>query len=310
MKNYSDVEYLRRDFLSNDDKLLILSITKRCNLRCVYCREANEWYDVLSSNSRHMDFEKSQWNSLVQFCTDNHIVEVLLTGGEPIEFPFIEEFISFLRAAHIRFSIHTNGTSMKWASVLEHLAAEGLKPNIAMSVELFDDLQQMVRGCGIPYELMDRIIEEGLHIEFKVTLHQKLYLYRDQIEAKLRFWQNKGIHSIRFQPMEQVGRTPLQESLALNPSFSTVMDELIRLKQADGVLGGMIRNSLESLQTTKSLIEHHYVEESIPRQCNIHQKILFLNTDNAVLNCKSLWSRDHIPCRGDTFSYVCCGYLN
>lgn len=307
MENFNDIEYLRRDFLKNDYKLLILSITKRCNLKCLYCRGANEWYDVLSKNSKRLDFDTNEWDTLVDFCEKNRILEVLLTGGEPTEYPFIEEFLSFLKSNNIRFSIHTNGSSKKWESILQHLIEIDLKPNIAMSVELYDDLQQEVRGCDIPYDLIDKMIQNKFNIEFKVTLHQKLLKYLDGIEEKLRFWQKRGIKSIRFQPVEPVGNG-FEESLILDKQFAFFMELLLKLKATNHDMESFIRNSCESLETIKSLIENGCVDESVPEQCITHKKILFLNTDNKALNCKSLWNRENIPCRSDTFSYVCCGY--
>ena len=307
MENFNDIEYLRRDFLKNDYKLLILSITKRCNLRCLYCRGANEWYDVLSKNSQSLDFNKNEWHTLVDFCEKNKILEVLLTGGEPIEYPFIEEFLSFLKSNNIRFSIHTNGSSKKWEGLLQHLIEIDLKPNIAMSVELYDDLQQEVRGCDIPYDLIDKMIQNEFNIEFKVTLHQKLLKYLDSIEEKLKFWHRRGVKSIKFQPVEPVGNG-FEESLKLDKKFASFIELLLKFKASNHDLESFIRNSCESFETIKSLIENGYVDESVPEQCITHKKILFLNTDNKVLNCKSLWNRENTPCRSDTFSYVCCGY--
>lgn len=307
MSNYNDTEILRREFLKSDSKLLILSITKRCNLKCVYCRGNGDWYDVLSKDSKEIDYSRDNWEQLANFCKDNNIMEVLLTGGEPLAYPHMEELLHFLKANRIRFSIHTNGTDKRWESIIGLLNELELKPNIAMSVELFDALQRDLRGSELPYGVIDLLLSNGFNIELKVTLHMKLLPYVDFLQDTITYWKNKGIKSIRFQPVEPVGDT-FPDELKVGRDFLPVLDRLMAFKQDDHPLQHFIRNSLASLDTIRSLIIHGRVDHSVPNECRISEKIAFINPDNQVLNCRSLWGRQEVPCNSETFNYVCCGY--
>jgi MoaA/NifB/PqqE/SkfB family radical SAM enzyme len=72
------IELLKRDFLK-DKKLVILSLTKRCNLLCKYCRTSKNWYDTLSQHVNDIDLSKDKWEEIKQFYYENNIAEILLT---------------------------------------------------------------------------------------------------------------------------------------------------------------------------------------------------------------------------------------
>ncbi|HXM90950.1 MAG TPA: radical SAM protein, partial [Candidatus Dormibacteraeota bacterium] len=85
---------------------LRISVTDRCNFRCVYCRSADP------ENYRDHD-EILSWPELHRLAgifKTLGIRKMRVTGGEPLVRPGVEEFISHLQGLHIEdISMTTNG---------------------------------------------------------------------------------------------------------------------------------------------------------------------------------------------------------
>jgi cyclic pyranopterin phosphate synthase len=85
---------------------LRISVTDRCNFRCVYCRSADP------ENYRDHD-EILSWaelNRLARIFKTLDIRKMRVTGGEPMVRPGVEEFISHLRTLGVEdISMTTNG---------------------------------------------------------------------------------------------------------------------------------------------------------------------------------------------------------
>lgn len=100
---------------------LRISVTDRCNFRCVYCRSADP--------ENHMaEGELLRWEELERLA---HILvgmgirKVRVTGGEPLVRPGVEEFIGRLRALGVAdLSMTTNGHLL--AERCERLVGAGL----------------------------------------------------------------------------------------------------------------------------------------------------------------------------------------
>ena len=101
---------------------LRISVTDRCNFRCVYCRSADP------ENYREHD-EILSWpelSRLAQVFKDLGIRKVRVTGGEPLVRLGVEDFIFHLRHVGIEeISMTTNGHQL--ATHLDGLVAAGLQ---------------------------------------------------------------------------------------------------------------------------------------------------------------------------------------
>ena len=87
-------------------KDLRISVTDRCNFRCVYCRSADP------ENYRDHD-EILSWNELRRLAglfVNLGITKVRITGGEPLVRDGVENFISYLNTIGVQdLSMTTNG---------------------------------------------------------------------------------------------------------------------------------------------------------------------------------------------------------
>ncbi len=139
------------DSLSRPIEYLRLSVTDRCNLRCLYCMppEGVPWYpheDILSYE---------EFAQVVRVAADLGIRKVRLTGGEPLVRRGIVDFIRSLKAIPgiEDLSMTTNATLL--APMARELAAAGLdRVNISLDSLESNRLAQMTRGGQL-----DRVLE-------------------------------------------------------------------------------------------------------------------------------------------------------
>ena len=98
---------------------LRVSITDRCNFRCVYCRSG----ETDLPGAERLSFD--EYERLVRILLGIGIRKVRVTGGEPLVRPGVAEFLGRLKALGVRdLSLTTNGYTL--AERLDGLLAAGL----------------------------------------------------------------------------------------------------------------------------------------------------------------------------------------
>jgi cyclic pyranopterin phosphate synthase len=98
---------------------LRVSITDRCNFRCVYCRSG----ETDLPGAERLSFD--EYERLVRILVGMGIRKVRVTGGEPLVRPGVAEFLGRLKALGVRdLSLTTNGYTL--AERLDGLIAAGL----------------------------------------------------------------------------------------------------------------------------------------------------------------------------------------
>jgi len=84
-----------RDTLGRPLKSLRLSVTDRCNLRCLYCMPEEEY--VWLPREELLTFEELQ--QLVDIFTGLGVTDIRLTGGEPLLRHQLDRLIAMLAAS-------------------------------------------------------------------------------------------------------------------------------------------------------------------------------------------------------------------
>ncbi|AKB47812.1 hypothetical protein MSKOL_2035 [Methanosarcina sp. Kolksee] len=292
---------LRRNFLDRH-RLMILSVTKICDRKCVYCRGSTQRpYDRLSESENDVFLDKRRWPEIVELCKEKDVVDILVTGGEPTLYPDLCGFAKHLEDNQLPFTLHTHGLNPRGMHFLEFCAANQLRPNIHVSSELFEDFQAELRHGILPLKFIHRAAKAGFKTELKVVLHDLFAGRENRIESQLSWWQEQGISSIRFQPAAPIDRVCSTE--ALLPTL-----EVLKSLKKDVRFADFIRNSVESFNCTYALIKGTDGWMAAAQQCMASDKIIFLTTDLKTLNCKTLWGK---PVRGNCnklFDLVCCGF--
>src|SRR5208283_3375401 len=85
---------------------LRISVTDRCNFRCVYCRSADPENHVAASLLLGWD----EYERLARILVGMGIRKIRVTGGEPLVRPGVEDFVARLKAIGVAdLSMTTNG---------------------------------------------------------------------------------------------------------------------------------------------------------------------------------------------------------
>ena len=302
-----DLKYLaQNNHLEN--RLMILSVNQKCNLKCSYCRgDMDDWYDKLALNSKNADLPKESWDELIRICKQINVDEILLTGGEPLLYKYLHEFTLFLKQNKIKFQIHTNGLSKKGMNYLSFLKKEELYPILNVSSELTNEMQEKIRGGLMPIKFIEEAINLGFKTDIKIVLHQELLPLIDNLSPILHWWKSIGVSSLRFQPVAPIDNLKM-ENLLLTVEFLPFLDKLIEIMKNDDSLRTFIRHSLESIEGIKSQILQSDFRISLANKCNIINKMVFFNTDLEYLNCKTLWNRLEEDKCDKIFDLLCCGF--
>jgi cyclic pyranopterin phosphate synthase len=180
---------------------LRISVTDRCNFRCVYCRSADP------ENYRDHD-EILSWEELRRLAgifVGLGIRKVRITGGEPLVREGVEEFIAHLKALGVRdLSITTNGHLL--AERCDGLIAAGLQ-RINISLDSLDanKFERITRTWS--YDKVMEGIEAAQKSRLapaKVNAVLVRGLNDDEVEAFAAFARERGVimRFIEFMPLD------------------------------------------------------------------------------------------------------------
>lgn len=156
-----------RDWMGRDLHYLRISLTERCNLKCIYCREENGHCQA------GQELSLPELTRLMGIFTALGITKVRLTGGEPLVRKDLEQIVRMAAGfAQIRdLSMTTNAQGL--AERIPGLHAAGLG-RINISLDSLDAARyrRMTRGGDLKQVLdgMDAAMRERMGIKLNVVL--------------------------------------------------------------------------------------------------------------------------------------------
>ncbi|HXR33783.1 MAG TPA: GTP 3',8-cyclase MoaA [Verrucomicrobiae bacterium] len=180
---------------------LRISVTDRCNFRCVYCRSADP------ENYRDHD-EILSWAELRRLAgifVGLGIRKVRITGGEPLVREGVEEFIAHLKVLGVvDLSITTNGHLL--AERCNRLIAAGLK-RINISLDSLDAIKfERITRTRSYDKVLEGIeaVQKSRLAPAKVNAVLVRGLNDDEVEAFAAFARERGVimRFIEFMPLD------------------------------------------------------------------------------------------------------------
>ena len=142
-----------------------LSVTDRCNLRCVYCRSGFETFIPHESILRYEEME-----TLVDLAVALGVEKVRLTGGEPFVRRGFLDFLERLRTRHPALDIRITSNGTLLAPAIPRLKDIGINA-VNLSLDTFDrDKFARITGADLlprVLESMDGLLKAG--IPFKIN---------------------------------------------------------------------------------------------------------------------------------------------
>jgi len=186
-------------FKTENIKFIDLSLTSRCNLKCVFCRR--QLFDENIPNiDLDLDILKSKIFTREQ--TKNYD-KVIICGnfGDPMMYPNIDEFLEHITdvGRHLWLQINTNGTMKKtkwWANLGKMF--KGLDFGIQFAIDGLEDTHSKYR-VGSDYNTVMKHMEAYVENGGKAVWQFLLFSYNEhQIPEAQKICDRMGI---KLQPM-------------------------------------------------------------------------------------------------------------
>ena len=115
---------------------LRISVTDRCNFRCVYCMPKEVFgrdYEFLP-RAQLLDYEEI--TRLARAFVANGVSKIRITGGEPLVRKHVERLVEMLAELGVELTLTTNGTLLPQKA--QALADAGLT-RVTVSLDSLDD---------------------------------------------------------------------------------------------------------------------------------------------------------------------------
>jgi cyclic pyranopterin phosphate synthase len=196
------------DRLNRPLRDLRISVTDRCNFRCVYCMPKEVFGKDYQFLERKALLTFEEITRLARIFHANGVEKIRLTGGEPLIRRNIEQLIAMLAAIpELDLTLTTNGSSL--VKKAQPLKAAGLK-RITISLDSLDDAVFMrMNDVDFPVakviEGIDAAAAAGL-LPIKINMVVKRGENEDSILPMARFFKERG-HILRFIEYMDVGHT-------------------------------------------------------------------------------------------------------
>jgi cyclic pyranopterin phosphate synthase len=269
---------------------LRLSVTDRCNLRCVYCMPPGGI--TFKAHEDMLSYEDMAF--FVEVAVEAGISKVRLTGGEPLVRKGLPDLVRLIRAvAGVRdISLTTNGILLpRFAAELKEAGLD--RVNISLDTLDPDRYRELTRGGSLDAALagIEAALEHGL-APVKINVVMMPDIVRE-LDALAELTRHRPLH-VRFiewmpvggcgprTPEESVSKATIMEALTQSGGLVPVASpggwgpaRYFRLPGHEGTIGFI------------SSVSDHFCHE-----CNR----LRMTADGLLKNC--LFSSDEVDARG------------
>lgn len=216
------------DAFSRPITYLRVSVTDKCNLRCVYCmpEEGLPWL------RREEILSYEEIAAVVRAAASAGVRSVRLTGGEPLLRKELPRLVAALAAVPGIEDVALSTNALLLADQVEALAAAGLtRINVSLDTLREDRFRQIARRDGLDRVLagIDAAIARGL-TPLKINVVAMRGVNDDELEDFARFAREKAV-AVRFIEM-----MPVHENLGIQTDTYIGADELLDRLRALGDL--------------------------------------------------------------------------
>ena len=215
---------------------LRISVTDRCNFRCVYCMPREVFGDDYAFLPRRELLSFEEILRVARLFAERGVRKIRITGGEPLLRKDVERLIEMLaRLDGVEITLTTNGVLLP--RMAQRLADAGLH-RVTVSLDALDDaLFRRMNDADYPVEKVlegiDAARAAGLG-PIKVNMVVKRGTNDGDIEAMATHFRHSG-HILRFIEFMDVGASNRWKMDEVLPSREVVarIDRLFPLEPAD-----------------------------------------------------------------------------
>lgn len=266
---------------------LRISLTDRCNLRCIYCMPK----DGVKSFHREEVMKYEEFALLVKSCVPLGISKVRITGGEPLVRKGAVEFIRMLSSIDpsLQVSMTTNGTLL--GGLAEDLRNAGLK-RVNVSIDSLEEekYRTITRDGNLGDALrgLEAAVRVGLSPVKVNTVVLRGVNDDPSLLARLTFEMPIHVRFIEYMPyFSQRGKW-----FVSNDEIKSRLEGIERLEEAESPAGSGPANYFKFSRAMGTIGFISPVSSHFCRSCNR----LRISSDGKLRTC--LFEQDGIDVRG------------
>lgn len=196
---------------------LRVSVTDRCDLRCVYCMKERQEFLPRSELLTIEELER-----LCNLFIDSGTRRIRLTGGEPLLRRGIDQLVESLgqkvqTGELTELTLTTNGTRL--AAHAQHLARNGVRRiNVSLDTRDPDKFRQITRGGNLNDVLNGIEVAQSAGIAIKINMVALKGFNEDEIAEQIEWAHGSGIAItlIETMPMGEIGQDRTDQYLPLD----------------------------------------------------------------------------------------------
>jgi len=179
-------------------RALIAEVTHRCPLHCVYCS------NPLEMQRRSDELSTADWLSIFQQASEMGVLQLHLTGGEPLARPDLTELIGGARAAQLYSNLITSGVGLDERR-LDQLIEAGLD-HIQLS---FQDSEEALanefagtRSHALKLRIAQMIRERPVAFTVNMVVHRRNL---DRLTEMIAFAEQTGAQKLEIANVQYYG---------------------------------------------------------------------------------------------------------
>lgn len=272
-----------RDALARPLRDLRISVTDRCNFRCVYCmpREAFGPDHPFLPHAAILSFEEIL--RVARICVGLGVKKIRLTGGEPLVRKDLHKLVALLAPLGADLTLTTNGSAL--ARQARRLKDAGLQ-RVTVSLDSLDDatfrrMNDADVAVATVLEGIDAAAAAGL-APLKINMVVKRGMNEHQIVDMARHWRGSP-HIVRFIEYMDVGSTNGWRMDDVVPSAEVVrrIGECFALEPSDPHYTGEVAQRWRYRDGAGEIGVISSVTQAFCRDCNR----IRLSTEGALFTC-------------------------
>lgn len=212
---------------------LFLEVTRRCNLKCVYCGSE------CSAETSRAELPVSTWINIMRQIAEDFSpknVMVAVTGGEPLLKEGIGDLFFEINRLRFPFGMVSNGTLINQANAVK-IAESGMGA-VSLSLDGLPEANDSLRGKGVAEKVgqaINNLRAAGYNgkLEIITTLTRPAIPQLDEIRQYLA---NLRISSWRVVPVMPIGRAASRPDLIPLPDDIRAALDFVKKARADGYM--------------------------------------------------------------------------
>ncbi len=181
---------------------LRISLTDRCNFRCLYCLPADEESHLTSSSKERMTAEEI--DRIAGIFVEHGVKKIRLTGGEPLIRKDAAEIIERIAKYPVKIAITTNGMYVdQFISVFKKTGLKSVNVSLdSLQENKFKQLTNRNEFAKVKSNI-DLLLQSGFHVKVNMVV-MKEYNHHE-ISDFVEWTKNKNLHVrfIEFMPFPQ-----------------------------------------------------------------------------------------------------------